>query len=136
MNKRRKGAQWLFAGCSGLIYPDFIGKNNNNRIVADAKYKPFTNIANDDYLQVLAYMYRFDAKKAFYFYPETNVVANRVLYLNSGSSYENNVQAREDIFLTKQGLYIPNNANSYVEFVSKMKENEALFRQKVVETLG
>lgn len=131
MNKSRKGAQWLFAGGSGLIYPDFLGKNNNDRIVADAKYKPFTNIANDDYLQVLAYMYRFDAKKAYYFYPEVNSVADKVLYLNSGSSYENNVRAREDIYLIKHGLYIPNNSTSYEEFISKMKDSEADFMNEL-----
>ena len=131
MNKSRKGAQWLFAGGSGLIYPDFLGKSNNDRIVADAKYKPFNNIANDDYLQVLAYMYRFDAKKAYYFYPEVNSVADKVLYLNSGSSYENNVRAREDIYLIKHGLYIPNNSTSYEEFISKMKDSEADFMNEL-----
>ena len=39
-------------------------------MIADAKYKPIDNIGNKDYLQVLAYMFRFDAKKGFYFYPE------------------------------------------------------------------
>ena len=84
MNKSKKGSQWLFAGGIGQIYPDFIGKDSENRIIADAKYKPFTNINGDDYLQVLAYMYRFDAKKAYYFYPETNDIDDRILYLNTG----------------------------------------------------
>ena len=53
MNKRRKGAQRLFDGNIGLIYPDFISKNATNRIIADAKYKPLGNIGNKDYLQVL-----------------------------------------------------------------------------------
>ena len=39
-------------------------------MIADAKYKPIDNIGNKDYLQVLAYMFRFDAKKGFHFYPE------------------------------------------------------------------
>ena len=41
MNKSGTGAQRLFSGNSGLIYPDFIGKNQHSRIIADAKYKPF-----------------------------------------------------------------------------------------------
>ncbi len=127
MNKKGKGAQWLFAGSAGLIYPDFIGKDYKNRIIADAKYKPFNNIGNDDYLQVVAYMYRFDAKKAYYFYPEINSIADKVLFLNSGSSYEQNVRAREDITLIKHGLHIPNGANSYDEFISMIKESEAQF---------
>lgn len=38
MNKGGKGAQWLFAGNYGLIYPDFISKDSQKRIIADAKY--------------------------------------------------------------------------------------------------
>lgn len=41
------------------------------RIIADAKYKPIKNIGNRDYLQVLAYMFRFDAKAGYYLYPES-----------------------------------------------------------------
>ena len=130
MNKSRKGAQWLFAGGSGLIYPDFIGIEPTNRIIADAKYKPFANIANEDYLQVLAYMYRFDAKIAYYFYPEINDIADKVLQLNSGSSYEKNVRAREDIQIIKHGLHIPENASSYTDFVDKIRKNEAEVRCK------
>ena len=127
MNKIKKGTQWLFAGGTGSIYPDFIGKGNENRIIADAKYKPFTNIASDDYLQVLAYMYRFDAKVAYYFYPETTAFPDKKLYLNSGTSYEKNVHAREDIYLIKHGLHIPCNAGSYGEFVSQIKNSEESF---------
>ena len=70
MNKGGKGAQRLFEGNIGLIYPDFISRDNEARIIADAKYKPIDNIGNRDYLQVLAYMFRFDAKAGFYLYPE------------------------------------------------------------------
>lgn len=127
MNKGGKGAQWLFAGGAGLIYPDFIGKDSNNRIIADAKYKPADNIGNKDYLQVLAYMFRFDAKRAFYFYPEVEDIEDKVFWLNSGSSYEKNVQKREDICLTKHGLHIPKDADSYEEFVYKIQKGEAEF---------
>jgi len=53
-NKAGSGAQRLFSteeGKIGLIYPDFIGKDAGNRIIADAKYKPMDNIGNKDYLQ-------------------------------------------------------------------------------------
>lgn len=127
MNKGGKGAQWLFAGSAGLIYPDFIGKNPNNRIIADAKYKPVDNIGNKDYLQVLAYMFRFDAKRAFYFYPDVDAIEDKVFWLNSGSSYEKNVQKRDDICLTKHGLHIPKDAASYDEFVALIKACEVEF---------
>lgn len=127
MNKGSKGAQWLFAGGAGLIYPDFIGRNPNNRIIADAKYKPIDNIGNKDYLQVLAYMFRFGAKRAFYFYPEVDDIEDKVLWLNSGISYEKNVQRRDDICLTKHGLHIPQDVASYNEFVERIKISETEF---------
>ena len=46
MNKGGKGAQRLFNGNIGLIYPDFISRDNKHRIIADAKYKPIDNIGN------------------------------------------------------------------------------------------
>lgn len=137
MNKGRKGAQWLFTGDSGhtgLIYPDFISRNISDRMIADAKYKPVDNIGNKDYLQVLAYMFRFDAKKAFYFYPEVSEVEDKVLLLNSGSSYEKNVKARGDLCLMKHGLRIPRNADSYKAFVDSMKRSEDAFVEVFVES--
>ena len=127
MNKGGKGAQWLFSGNNGRIYPDFISKNSQQRVIADAKYKPVENIGNKDYLQVLAYMYRFDAKQGLYLYPESNDGDDVRLFVNSGVSFENNVQVREDIYLKKQGLKIPNNVNSYDEFVASINESEDIF---------
>lgn len=130
MNKSGKGAQWLFTvdgSNSGLVYPDFIGKISFNRIIADAKYKPLDNIRNKDYLQVLAYMFRFDAKKAFYFYPETGDVEDKAYWLNKGSSYDKNVKSREDICLIKHGLHIPSRAESYNEFVEAIRKSEEEF---------
>ena len=88
MNKGGKGAQRLFDGNVGLIYPDFISRNSEMRIIADAKYKPIDNIGNRDYLQVLAYMFRFDAKAGYYLYPEAEGSDDLKLWLNRGSTYE------------------------------------------------
>ena len=90
MNKDGKGAQRLFAGNIGLIYPDFISRNIETRIIADAKYKPLDNIGNRDYLQVLAYMFRFDAKAGYYLYPEAEGSDDVKLWMNRGSTYEAN----------------------------------------------
>ena len=70
-------------------------------VIADAKYKPMQNIGNRDYLQMLAYMFRFDAKKGIFCYPETGRAGTLQLQLNKGSTYENNVAAREDICVVK-----------------------------------
>ena len=129
MNKAGAGAQRLFNGNIGMIYPDFISRDTAARVIADAKYKPSNNIGNKDYLQVLAYMFRFDAKKGYYLYPEVTEMADLRLRLNQGTTYEKNVLPREDIYITKHGLRIPVDAENYEVFVAQMKRSEAIFRQ-------
>lgn len=135
MNKGRTGAQRLFGGNVGLIYPDFISRDNEPRIIADAKYKPIENIGNKDYLQVLAYMFRFDAKAGYYLYPEIAGSDDLRLWLNKGSSYESNVIPRDDICLIKHGLKIPADAESYEMFIAQMIINENEFRQVFAQTV-
>lgn len=130
-NKTKKDHQWLFAGGKGKIYPDFIGRDKDYCIIADAKYKPIDNIGNKDYLQLLAYMFRFDAKKAYFFYPEVDEVQDEILMLNSGISFEKNVKAREDVCLIKHGLRIPV-AKDYEAFVLEIQKNEESFAKKTM----
>ena len=127
MNKEGKGAQRLFNGNVGLIYPDFISRNSEKRMIADAKYKPINNIGNRDYLQVLAYMFRFDAKIGYYLYPEAENADDLLLRMNRGSTYEKNVMARDDISVIKHGLKIPVDAQDYAEFTARMKVQEQEF---------
>lgn len=137
MNKAGKAAQHLFfdgKGNKGRIYPDFIGKDPKNRIIADAKYKRMSNIGNPDYFQVLAYMFRFDAKKGLYFYPEKDAAASLHLRLNQGTTFEKGAEtAREDICLIKHGLKIPQNAENYRDFCEKIRIAEADFKQAVLD---
>lgn len=132
MNKARSGVQHLFFEKNGPIYPDFIGRDSENRIIADAKYKPVKNIKNEDYLQVLAYMYRFEAKRGYYLYPEVDETEDTVLWLNDGVSYEDNVSRRDDISLVKHGLKIPANSLSYDDFVSEIHISEKVFLDGLV----
>lgn len=127
MNKGGKGAQRLFERSVGLIYPDFISRETNPRIIADSKYKPIENIGNKDYLQVLAYMFRFDSKMGYYLYPEAKGLGDQTLRMNRGTTYEGNVQPREDVRITKHGLKIPVDASDYTDFVEKMKNSEKEF---------
>ena len=131
MNKAGREGQRLFAGRNSLIYPDFISRKSDHRIIADAKYKPVTNIGygNGDYFQVLAYMFRFDAKLGYYLYPEAEGLEDQRLWLNQGSSYENNVSPRNDISVIKHGLKIPAEAKNYDDFVVQMKANEQKFKE-------
>lgn len=132
MNKSGKDAQRLFGGNTGLIYPDFISRDNEKRVIADAKYKPIDNIGNRDYLQVLAYMFRFDAKVGFYLYPEADGADDLKLWMNRGSTFEGNVAPRDDISVTKHGLKIPTDAVCYDDFAVKMTAFEQEFRQAFV----
>lgn len=127
MNKGGKGAQRLFENNNGLIYPDFISKNNTERMIADAKYKPNDNIGNRDYLQVLAYMFRFDAKVGYYLYPEACGADDIKLRMNSGSTYEGNVKPRDNVSIIKHGLRIPTDVSGYEEFTAEMKISEEEF---------
>ena len=126
-NKSGTGAQRLFDGNVGLIYPDFISRDSEMRMIVDAKYKPIDNIGNRDYLQVLAYMFRFDAKVGYYLYPEAEGADDLRLRLNRGSTYEKNVMARDDVDVIKHGLIIPIDAQNYPEFTAKMKVQEQEF---------
>lgn len=132
MNKSGKGAQKLFNKNVGLIYPDFISKDNETRVIADAKYKPIDNIGNRDYLQVLAYMFRFNAKKGYYLYPEVDDIVDQILWLNSGSTYEKDVTPRNDICVIKYGLKIPVEATSYDDFVKNIRDSERKFLQEFI----
>ncbi|MCS4487583.1 5-methylcytosine restriction system specificity protein McrC [Streptococcus sciuri] len=144
MNKSKKGAQQLFSSIKdsknnenkmiGLVYPDFISKKVKNRIVADAKYKPIENIGNRDYLQVLAYMFRFDASKGYFVYPDKNKGSDAQLKMNQGTSYQNNVMPHEeDITVIKCGLTIPKVATSYDDFVFQITASEKELLDKLIE---
>lgn len=131
MNKSCKGAQMLFGGNVGKIYPDFISRVGGYRIIADAKYKPIENIGSRDYLQVLAYMLRFDSKLGYYLYPESKGKGSRRLKLNQGTTYENNVMPRDDISLVKRELAIPKGTKSYDEFKDAIRQSENEFKNSI-----
>lgn len=136
MNKAGSGAQRLFAENVGLIYPDFISKNKEHRMIADAKYKPIDNIGNRDYLQLLAYMFRFDAKSGLYLYPEVADKNHRTLKMNQGSTYEGDVRPKDDVTVRKLGLKIPDHVPDYESFVRNMQISEQEFKKIVASFAG
>ena len=127
-NKSKFGAQQLFSDGKGLIYPDFISKSTDPRLIVDAKYKPIENIRGRDYLQVLAYMYRFDASQGYYIYPDSEGQVPLVLNLNKGSTYENNVSMRDDVNIIKLGFKIPNKSANYDDFKMQIHESELVLQ--------
>ncbi|MDO4903757.1 MAG: hypothetical protein Q3959_05815 [Limosilactobacillus sp.] len=124
-NRDKDGQQYLFSGNVGRIYPDFISKDSNNRVIADTKYKPQRNINGRDYLQLLSYMYRFESKTGIYIYPKKqDEKDDKVLYLNRGLSFENSVKFRDDVKLTKLGFDVPNSSSSYEDFCKEVSKSE------------
>lgn len=77
----------------------------------------------------LAYMFRFNAKRGYYLYPEANNIDDQILWLNNGSTYEKNVTPRNDICVIKHGLNIPVKALDYDEFAKDLKMHEQMFIQ-------
>lgn len=133
-NKKKEGTEFLFNKKEIAIYPDFIGKDKKNRIIADAKYK--IHIENSDYFQLLAYMLRFDAKNGYLLYPYTESEKNPVfqqMFLNKGmkNESEGKVESRE-ISVIKYGLEIPN-MESYEAFAKAMQEREKQFLERLLE---
>ena len=86
-NKLGAMAHYYFQNGNGKIYPDFIGRDVTNRVIADAKYKPEKNIKSSDYSQILSYMFRFDSRLAYFLHP-TKEESQKIFYLMEGVSME------------------------------------------------
>ncbi len=114
-NKKGEGYQ-LFETGEGKICPDFM--DEKNKIIADAKYKPVENIKGDDYLQILAYMFRFNSKNGFFIYPSSANNDKKAMKLK-----DNN-----DVYVYKISFHIPQNVDNFIDFQSGMRENEQLLR--------
>lgn len=128
-NKLGAMAHYYFQSGNGKIYPDFIGRDVTNRVIADAKYKPEKNIKSSDYSQILSYMFRFDSKLAYFLHP-TKEESQKIFYLMEGVSMEHPPKKRNDIRVEKIGMKIPR-ASSYSEFVMLMEESEKSFLTKL-----
>lgn len=137
MNKAGIGRQYLFAG-KGPVYPDFIGRDGEARVIADAKYKPIGNIGNRDYLQILAYMFRFDARTAYFLYPEAQGRGDLELRMNRGSTYDADVAPRDDVMVVEHGLKIPAGfeASDYARFAAGMRNAEREFTSVFLRPYG
>ena len=72
-------------------------------------------------------MFRFDAKRGYYLYPATGGAKDLQLWMNKGSTYEEDVRPRDDVSITKIGLKIPTGAENYESFALRMKSSECEF---------
>jgi 5-methylcytosine-specific restriction endonuclease McrBC regulatory subunit McrC len=127
-NKTKGGMEYLFTDSAGKgkqeIYPDFINKEKN--IIADAKYKhlEYNNeeYGREDYFQIITYMYRFNAKYGFLLFPHSeNIFYNQYSIIETEGH------------LSKIGLAIPQQSESYETFCKNIIENENTFLSKLKE---
>jgi len=115
------------------IIPDYY---DGEKVVADAKYMPLhlydhldAERATGVYYKTIMYMYRFNTKKGFLFYPCINDEDNEN---NIYSEYQ--IEDRKDCHIYEVGLEIDKEAKNYQEFRQNMSgENgkEAVFRKQV-----
>ena len=117
------------------IIPDYY--DEESKVVADAKYMPLhlydhldADRATGVYYKTIMYMYRFNTKKGFLFYPYNNEEDNEN---KSYSEYQ--IEGRTNCHLYEVGLEIEeikDTATDYTAFREKMVENEKVFVKKVI----
>lgn len=132
-NTKGIGRQYLFNNGNGLIYPDFISRTGVKRTVADAKYKPIHNIRGRDYLQLVAYMYRFEAVKGYFIYPfqkSMNKDRDRKLSLLSG--VDKTKFRDQDVQINKLGIEIPSQETDFNKFEKLMLEEEKKLKNRML----
>lgn len=133
-NTKGIGRHYLFNAANGLIYPDFISKDTLNRKIADTKYKPINNIRGRDYLQIIAYMHRFEADEGYFIYPfqeNMNKTGENSLSLLSGVEHTN---IREpNIMVVKSGIAIPSQEKDFNAFERAMYEEEIKLKNRIIQ---
>ena len=114
---------------SQQIIPDYIA--NDKSVVADAKYIPLnkhngyyedSQRATAIYYKTITYMFRFNTKVGYLFYPHPNT-SNKIELLIDGDS---------DGKLIKYGIGIPSGFKRFNEFVDEMVGSEGVFLSSVL----
>lgn len=132
-NTKGLGRQYLFNNGNGLIYPDFISRSEVNQKVADAKYKPIHNIYGRDYLQLVAYMYRFDAVEGYFIYPfQRSIHDHQDKKLSLLSGVGKTRTRDQDIQVIKLGLEIPSGETDFNQFEKLMLEEEQKLKDRML----
>jgi 5-methylcytosine-specific restriction endonuclease McrBC regulatory subunit McrC len=118
------------------IYPDFISKSAENRLIADAKYKDGSKHNNEDYFQLLAYMYRFNSAKGFLIYPKKSEdagVSENKCKLSNKVKDSQNIERFKEAFVIKLGLNIPREIDKFDRFKSEMEETNKKLKLTIDE---
>ena len=68
-------------------------------------------------------------------YPDSEGQVPLVLNLNKGSTYENNVSARDDVNIIKLGFKIPNKPADYDDFKMQINESELVLQNFITSQI-
>lgn len=124
-NKNSRYGISLFSDIQRTVYPDFYSKDK--RVVLDAKYKMLDKsekgINREDQYQIISYLHVLAAERAGLAYPSKW----KSDYVHAG---------KLDGFggsLFKLPLMIPQNVESYDEFVTVIQESEMSFTSSLIE---
>lgn len=123
-NKEKKGGISVFSDRERKVFPDFY--HQNHKIVLDAKYKKLEltekGINREDLFQLISYSYILKAEQAGLVFPsKEKVVDNEIGKLVGYGA-----------LLKKWSIQVPEQAESYQDFVRKMESFEKVF----IENLG
>lgn len=120
-NKQSKGYIRIFSkpntGSNPKRFPDFVNNNDESKVILDAKYKWMNgnSIDRDDMNQIISYLYLYKANSGGFISP-TN---QKNSYTDMGilNGYGGNIY--------KFKLAIPQNVDSFKDFVEAIKANES-----------
>lgn len=131
----------------GSIYPDYLlSLDSKYQTVADAKYKPLGNVGGRDYMQVLAYMIRFNTRNGMYLHPyvppdkesddtEKPISTHRYQILD-GFEREDGKMLRADHTLYKIGLNVSvDDADTYRAYQTLMSQRENRFVKAITSIM-
>ena len=108
------------------IIPDYLSLDMSK--VADAKYIPLdeksrfqedSSSATAIYYKTITYMYRFSSQEGYLLYPHRNKETSAV--------ERREIDGFNERYITKLGLRIPSGCSNFNDFVSRMREEEAIF---------
>lgn len=119
---------YLFENSPQKIIPDYL--SIDKKIVADAKYIPLNREswygeekATSIYYKTITYMYRFCSNQGYLFYPHPDEEAKPTTPLK----IKTEVDGVNGGTITKLGLRIPSNCDSFASFTSLMYKYEQEF---------
>lgn len=126
-NKTGKNAIKLFAKTQN-IFPDFY--NRELRIVIDAKYKKQGFDNREDFYQLITYMYRLQSQFGILLYPQSSINVSKEWLQMHEDSY-----GGTESYLIKFGMNIPEQCDSYFNFIKDISSSELLLVKLIKEEL-